>query len=169
MTSELRKLAVAILDKHRLMTLATNRGDGWPQATIVGYANDGLVLYFIVARLSQKFANMSADARVSAAIGSDFSDPNAIKGISLAGRAAIVTESHEYQRAMTAFLSRFPEYADWPRPGAATAPLMRIRPEIISVLDYSKGFGHSDLVTVEDDELRNAAPQPRSDWMARFA
>ena len=32
--------AVDILDKYRLMAIATLRPDGWPQATMVSYAND---------------------------------------------------------------------------------------------------------------------------------
>ena len=28
--------------------------------------------------------------------------------------------------------------------------LYRIRPEVVSVLDYRKGFGHTDLAVVED-------------------
>ena len=39
---------VDLLDRERLMTLACNRPDGWPQATTVGYLNDGLNLYFII-------------------------------------------------------------------------------------------------------------------------
>jgi hypothetical protein len=31
--------------------------------------------------------------------------------------------------------------------------LLRIVPEIISVLDYSKGFGHSDLVSFSERDL----------------
>ena len=54
MTPELRDAVLGILDKHRIMTLATNRSDGWPQATVVGYANDGLRIYCFVSRLSQK-------------------------------------------------------------------------------------------------------------------
>jgi len=169
MKSDLRKLAESILDGHRLMTIATNRKDGWPQATIVGYANDGLVIYFLIARLSQKFANIKNDSRVSAAIGSDFSDPDTIKGLSLAGRAGIVTKADEYDRAISVFLKRFPEYEAWPLPNPASAPLMKITPEILSVLDYSKGFGHSDLVTVEEGDLRHAAAQPAADWSGRKA
>jgi hypothetical protein len=30
-----------------------NRPDGWPQATIVGYVNDGLTLYFLCSPQSQ--------------------------------------------------------------------------------------------------------------------
>jgi nitroimidazol reductase NimA-like FMN-containing flavoprotein (pyridoxamine 5'-phosphate oxidase superfamily) len=166
MKSELRSTAIALLDSHRLMTLATNRRDGWPQATMVGYANDELVIYFVVSRLSQKFANLKADPRVSAAIGKDYASPEAIKGISLAGRAAVVAGAEEYERASGLFLSRFPEFAEWPKPSPAISAFLKIKPEILSIIDYSKGFGHSDLVTVERSDFWHAAPQERSDWMA---
>ncbi len=51
------------------MVLAALRPDGWPQATMVGYVSDGLVLYFAISRASQKLANRPATARVSIAIG----------------------------------------------------------------------------------------------------
>jgi hypothetical protein len=44
---EIRKKILALLEQHRIMTIATLRPDGWPQATTVGYANDGLTLYFL--------------------------------------------------------------------------------------------------------------------------
>jgi hypothetical protein len=43
-----------VLDEHRIMTLAANRADGWPQVTIVGYVNDGYLLYCFVGGNSQK-------------------------------------------------------------------------------------------------------------------
>ena len=43
-----------LLDGQRLMTLATNRADGRPQASTLGYLNDGLNLYFVTARDSEK-------------------------------------------------------------------------------------------------------------------
>jgi len=58
MTPELRDAVLGILDKHRIMTLATNRPDGWPQATVVGYANDGLKIYCFVSRLSSSMPNL---------------------------------------------------------------------------------------------------------------
>lgn len=169
MKSNLRDLALRILGEHRIMTVATNRSDGWPQATIVAYANSGLVLYFFIARLSQKFANLKRDSRVSAAIGDDFDNPDTITGLSLAGNAEIVTEDSEYERGAGIFLDRFPEYADWPKPNPAIAPLMKITPTLLSIIDYSKGFGHSDLVQVEEGDLRQPIPQPRSDWLGRSA
>ena len=55
--------AITILNQNRIMTIATVRPDGWPQATIVGYANEGFRLYFLIYRTSQKFANIAHDDR----------------------------------------------------------------------------------------------------------
>ncbi|MEK7662654.1 MAG: pyridoxamine 5'-phosphate oxidase family protein, partial [Actinomycetota bacterium] len=49
MKREFKQQIVDLLDRHRIMTVATNRADGWPQATVVGYANDGLIIYGFVA------------------------------------------------------------------------------------------------------------------------
>jgi hypothetical protein len=84
-----------------------------------------------------------------------------IKGISLAARARPVEDKKEFERAGELFLKRYPEYASWPPPDPSLAPMMRFTPEIISVLDYVKGFGHSDLVNVNRDDL-----SLRSDWRA---
>ena len=166
MTPELRDFAVRILDEHRIMTLATNRPDGWPQATVVGYCNDGLKLYCFIARLSQKYSNIIRDPRISAAIASDFSRPLDIKGLSLAGKATPVTQEPEFSRAFEIFMKRYPEYANWPRPNPAFAPMLRITPTVVSLLDYSKGFGHSDLVNIEEQDLRPAGAQ-RHHWFGR--
>ena len=37
MDDTLKSKILELLDQHRLMTVATNRPDGWPQATTVGY------------------------------------------------------------------------------------------------------------------------------------
>ena len=164
MNDGLRDLAVRLLDSHRIMTIATNRPDGWPQATVVGYANDGLTIYCFVSRLSQKYANIMRDKRVSIAIGNDFSDPSQIQGLSLAAKAFPVEQKSEFDRACEVFMKRYPEYASWPRPDPKVAPMLRFMPEIISVLDYSKGFGHSDLVSVSAGDLGPA--KSRSNWLA---
>ncbi len=164
MNHDLRDLAVRLLDEHRIMTIATNRPDGWPQATVVGYTNAGLTIYCFVSRLSQKYANIMRDKRVSIAIAGDVPDPLQIKGLSLAAKAVPVEQENEYTRAYDMFMKRYPEYAKWPRPDPKIAPMLRITPEIISVLDYSKGFGHSDLVSVSPGDL--SAAQSRSSWFA---
>jgi nitroimidazol reductase NimA-like FMN-containing flavoprotein (pyridoxamine 5'-phosphate oxidase superfamily) len=164
MSDGLRERAVGLLSANRIMTLATNRKDGWPQATTVGYANDGLTLYCFVSRFSQKYANIRRDPRVSIAIAGDFTDPLQIKGLSLAAKANSVEEQAEYDGAYDLFLKRYPEYASWPRPALEITPMLRIVPEIVSLLDYSKGFGHSDLLRVSPGDIH--ATQSQSLWLA---
>ena len=42
MEEGIRTKILTLLDQHRIMTVATLRPDGWPQATTVGYVNEGL-------------------------------------------------------------------------------------------------------------------------------
>src|SRR5262245_5863758 len=95
MKREFKRQIVELLDMHRIMSIATNRADGWPQATVVGYANDGLIIYCFIARDGQKFTNIAADPRVSMAIAKDYPQPLQIKGLSLAGRALLVEDRSE--------------------------------------------------------------------------
>jgi hypothetical protein len=95
--------------------------------------------------------------------------PNLLAPAKLAGRAEIVAGDDEYERAADIFLNRFSEYASRPKPNPAIAPLMKITPTLLSIIDYSKGFGHSDLVQVNEGDLRQPVPQPHSDWLGRSA
>ncbi len=160
MTKELtpaaRNLALRILSEHRLMSLATNRSDGWPQATTVSYVNEALVLYGFISRMSQKYMNIVKDPRVSVCMAGEFSNPREIRGVSLAGRAEQVLEKDEYSRIWQLFRNRFPEYDSWPQPNPALAPLVRIVPTVISVVDYAQEFGHSESFRVSAHDLHRA-------------
>ncbi|HRD29410.1 MAG TPA: pyridoxamine 5'-phosphate oxidase family protein [Caulobacter sp.] len=148
---DLRARFIAELDRRRVLSLATLRPDGWPQATIVGYVNDGPAIYFMISRESQKFANLTADPRVSICVGEDVADPMAIGGASMAATVAEVTDSAERARAMALMFKRYPEYEGMMKDVDTTQMgLMRATPFIASVLTYEKGFGHTD-------ELRLAA------------
>jgi len=140
--------AVEIIDQYRLMTLATLRADGWPQATMVNYANEGLLLYFIISRQSQKYANIDRDSRVSIMIGRDFDDPSQIKAVSIAANASEVRDPAQRERAIRLVLERHPALARFGRPDLMHSAVMRAYCSIVTILDYSKGFGHSDLLTV---------------------
>jgi nitroimidazol reductase NimA-like FMN-containing flavoprotein (pyridoxamine 5'-phosphate oxidase superfamily) len=151
MDEQIRKKILSLLDEHRVMTIATVRPDGWPQATTVGYAHDGLTLYFLCGRDSQKAANLAQDDRVSLTIDHDTPEVMAITGLSMAARARRVTNDGEGERVVQMLLSRYPEQ---PLPGPMPSPrdvsIFRLIPSIISVLDYSKGFGHTDLVSCDE-------------------
>jgi general stress protein 26 len=162
MKAKLKDGVLRLLKEHRVMSIATNRPDGWPQATMVGYVNDGLTLYCFIARDSQKHVNVLRDPRVSIAIGSDARLPLDIQGLSLAGKAHVVDDNAEWNRVTALRLARYPEYAALPppvfrgdalariapQPPSAQVVLLRIEPEVFSVIDYSQGFGHTDLITV---------------------
>jgi nitroimidazol reductase NimA-like FMN-containing flavoprotein (pyridoxamine 5'-phosphate oxidase superfamily) len=61
MDEMIKQKILALLDENRIMTIATLRPDGWPQATTVGYVNKGLTLYFLCGLDSQKAANLARD------------------------------------------------------------------------------------------------------------
>jgi len=110
--------------------------------------NDGLTIYFLCSPQSQKAANLARDSRVSLTIDHDVSNPMAITGLSMAALAQPVTDQSEVAKAMNVLGTRYPEYMSLPMPKSEEIAVYRVMPKVISVLDYSKGFGHSDLVTV---------------------
>lgn len=148
MESTLRNNIIDLLHEHRIMTVATNRPDGWPQATTVGYVSDGLTLYFLCGPQSQKAQNLARDSRLSLTIDHDVTDPMAIRGLSAAARAYPISDAAEMSRVLGMLATKYPEYAAFPKPKLEEILVFRVVPEVISVLDYSKGFGHTDLVTL---------------------
>ena len=149
MDGKIRKKILALLDQHRIMTIATLRPDGWPQATTVGYVNEGLTLYFLCGLDSQKAANLAQDDRVSLTIDHDTPDMMAITGLSMAAHAQAVTEPAEAEKVLRMLPLKYPEQIDLPvpMPTPEDVRIFRLTPTVISVLDYSKGFGHTDLVS----------------------
>lgn len=149
MDEEIRKKILALLDRHRIMTVATLRPDGWPQATTVGYVNDGLTIYFLCGLESQKAANLGRDDRVSLTIDHDTPNLMEITGLSMGGRARAVTDKAEAGKVLELLAKRYPEQDSLPieMPTPDDVRIFRVTPKVISVLDYSKGFGHTDLVT----------------------
>ena len=159
----------ALLDAHQIMTIATLRRDGWPQATTVSYANDGLVLYSIIGRNTQKYLNIVRDPRVSVAISSDSAQPLQYKGLSLGGHATVVENSGQIERFRAIVLSRNPQYKEFPPPDQTMIAVLCVKPEVVSIIDYSKGFGHSDLVRILPDQRVELVEAMRHHWAGRQA
>jgi len=156
--------AIEILDQNRLMAIATIRADGWPQTTMVGYANEDILLYFVISRTSQKFANIARDNRVSLVVGRDFYDPSTIRALSIAARADEVRDPKQRERAIKLLLGRHPGLERLERPHPDHSAVMRANPEVITILDYSKGFGHADLLTVAPGGLTEMTAARDDDW-----
>jgi hypothetical protein len=68
--------------------------------------------------------------------------------LSAGGKAARVTEPKEMDRVGQLTLQKFSQIAQYAPIDIEKLMLFRVRPEVILVLDYRKGFGHTDLVYV---------------------
>ncbi|HSU30819.1 MAG TPA: pyridoxamine 5'-phosphate oxidase family protein [Bryobacteraceae bacterium] len=149
MDEEIRQKILTILDQHRIMTIATLRPDGWPQATTVGYASEGFTLYFLCGPDSQKAANLARDDRVSLTVDHDTPQVMEITGLSMAAHAHPVIDPAEGEKVLRMLMLKYPQQNSLPlpMPNPADVRMFRVTPTVISVLDYSKGFAHTDLVT----------------------
>lgn len=141
--------ALTILNANRIMSIATVRPDGWPQATIVGYANEGFRLYFLIYRNSQKFENISRDNRVAITVGQEPSQLEQIKAVYSGCKVHEVTDLAEQSRAWTILAERHPNLTDLAPPETAEVATMVAQCHYISVLDYSQGLGHAESLVLE--------------------
>src|SRR6187402_1456061 len=114
MDDAIKRTILTLLDQHRIMTIATLRPDGWPQATTVGYVSEGLTLYFLCGLDSQKAANLARDNRVSLAIDHDTSDLMAITGLSMAAHAQAVTDRAEASKVLRLLPLKYPAQKSLP-------------------------------------------------------
>jgi nitroimidazol reductase NimA-like FMN-containing flavoprotein (pyridoxamine 5'-phosphate oxidase superfamily) len=151
MDESMKQKILALLDSHRIMTIATLRPDGWPQATTVGFVNKGLTLWFLCGLASQKARNLAKDDRVSITIDHDTPDLLSITGLSMAARAHRVIDRAEAEEVLAMLPLKYPDApastAQLKMPAPEEVALFRVVPEVVSVLDYTKGFAHTDLVT----------------------
>lgn len=163
---ELKARVIELLDENRIMTVATIRPDGWPQATMVGYAHDDLMLYFVVARSSQKFANIRLDPRVSIAIGRlsigiGEAHHDRILGLSMAARVSEVTDASEIEHVNLLAARQCPEQPVF-APREVSAAVLRATPAVISLIDLSMGPGEPQLLEVAREmSVHRAASRPQ--------
>jgi len=147
MDKKMEEFVLDILQSHRILTLATLRDDGYPQANTVSYANDGLTIYFVTGATSSKVRNISNCNKVSLTIDRDYADWSKIKGVSMGAIAEVMTNPEEIEKAMGLLMQKFPALQEMPEPEEPPA-VIKITPEIVSVLNYGVEFGHTDLVEV---------------------
>lgn len=149
MQPDTERFILDMLQAHNILTLATVREDGYPQATTVGYVHEGLILYIGTFAEAQKVANIRRCPKVSLTIDKDNDDWSQIKGLSMGGTAEILTDPDAIARVATLFTAKFPQIAALAVPiDPATVVFLKVTPSVISVLDYTKGFGHTELVSV---------------------
>lgn len=150
MHTETHAQIIRILDETFDMALATVRPDGFPLATVVTFVHDDLTIYFATEAASQKAQNIARNDKVSLTITPPYETWSDIEGISLGGHARRITDAEECARIEQLMLDRFPEVADMVAAETEASAFFRIDPVVISLLDYRKGFGHAELIQVQD-------------------
>ena len=130
------------LKSHNVMTLATVKADGRPLAHTVEYASDGATVYFITAMHSRKALNIIANNHVAYTVDEDYTDWSKIQGVQMEGKAAILTEKADVDKAMGVYLRKFPAAAQLlPSPDLV---FIKVEPTAGYFLDYTRGFTHRE-------------------------
>ncbi|MGJ7917197.1 pyridoxamine 5'-phosphate oxidase family protein [Massilia sp. LXY-6] len=148
MEQEQQAFVLRVLDTAQDLTLATIRPDGYPQATTVSFAHENMLIYVGIGRHSQKADNIRGNGKVSLTINLPYHDWREIRGLSMSASAELLDDPREAAEAAACLERRFPAVSEWCGPDMAhEVAFVRIRPQMVSVIDYSKGFGHTELVS----------------------
>ncbi len=149
MTPSTKRFILEQLKTHRNMSFATVRPDGYPQATTVAYANDGLTLYFACERNSQKVRNLRRSPKVSLTINKDWAGWKKITGLSMGATAKILERPADTERAYALLSRKFKEMKGLTAQDLAATAFVRVQPKVVSLLDYRRGFGWTRQVRVQ--------------------
>lgn len=136
----------AILTEGMDTTIATLRPDGAPHATTVSYASDGVAIFFGCGDRSQKAANLARDSRVALTVNLPHKDWAQIRGLSISGRAHELRDPDDIALVGLLFMVKYPEAAQLITGPEDSIVFFRVDLEVVSILDYRKGFGHTELV-----------------------
>lgn len=152
MISDPQQVALAYLQQHRVMTLATNGPDGlW--AAAVFYANDGFDLYFLSAGHTRHARNIAETPRIAATIQESYADWEAIQGIQMAGVGEQLSGLQRL-KAIALYQAKFSFLAQAPAAIQAAFEKVnwyRLRPYQLYFVDNSKGFGHRDEIRLDEN------------------
>src|SRR6516162_11395752 len=145
MDPALREEILSVLKAATDMTIATIRPDGYPQATTVSFVSDGLTMYFGCAAESQKAQNIAHNDKVSLTVTLPYFNWEEIRGLSMGGTATPVTDPNEINRVSELMLRKFPQILEYALAGKKGLFLVRITPEVISLLITAKDLGTPTL------------------------
>lgn len=139
-----------LLDSQTLMTLGTNSPEGQPHLSTLGYANDGLNLYFITARGSEKRRNILADPRVAVAIRGRAEEGEAV-GLSIEGRAAAVEDPAEIAALEARVEARTPQQAPF-APCSDDVVVVKVVPQILKAVAVVDGRSQAQTFSIGDPD-----------------
>ena len=166
MNRETRRLVLELLSRGETMTFATVRPDGFPQATTVAYASNGLTLWFACDRACQKIRNLARSPKASLTVNGQGRDWGRLQGLSM-GALAEVAAGAEARRGLALLGRKFPAMAGLSAEERAGTAVVKVVPVAISVIDYTKGFGHTELYALRRGPRRRRGCAPREESRPR--
>ena len=136
MTAVLDRAARAFLARHRVAHFATADATGVPHVVPLCYARTGDRLYFVVdAKPKQpgglalkRMRNLAENAAVALIVDDYAEDWTRLAFLLVHGRAAVVTDKRERERALVALRTRYPQYRSMALRGPEH-PVVRITPK----------------------------------------
>jgi uncharacterized protein YhbP (UPF0306 family) len=141
----LRARILGVLQSQQLMTLATLRADGYPQASILNYIADDFTVYFATDAASQKVANIAFNNKVSVAIAVETEDFYKLSGLSMTGVARRILEKEVADEYSLRLFRRLPQSKRFVPADTQQLALFAVTPVVISLIDYAAGFGTTYL------------------------
>jgi nitroimidazol reductase NimA-like FMN-containing flavoprotein (pyridoxamine 5'-phosphate oxidase superfamily) len=140
-----RAIILNLLAHHNVMTLATIRPDGFPQATTVYYVNTSFTLYFGTEATSQKAGNIALNNKVSVAIAGETGNPYKLKALSLSGVATKIVDSRRSRELQLLLFKALPGAKRFAQVESNHLFVYSITPVAISLVDYVAGYGKTFL------------------------
>jgi uncharacterized protein YhbP (UPF0306 family) len=141
----LKAKIVEVLQSQHLMTLATLRPDGYPQASILNYIADDITLYFATDAASQKVANIGFNNKVSVAIAVETEDFYKLSGLSMTGVARRILDKEAAAEFSLRLFRKLPQSKRYVPQDPDQLALFAVTPVAISLIDYTSGFGTTHL------------------------
>ena len=144
MEREINKKIESYLLSHYYARIATLKPDGCPVVHTVGYASEGATVYIMTDRPSRKARNIMKNPHVAYAVDENYEDFSRIQGIQMEGKAVVVEEKAEIEKAMKMLQEKFKQYATLPP--ERDFVIIRVDPVAGYYLDNSVRFGHRDKI-----------------------
>ncbi|MGW6701013.1 pyridoxamine 5'-phosphate oxidase family protein [Nocardia sp. NPDC055049] len=114
--AEVQEAITELLRTEELAALATIDEQGAPSTSAMHIAADGLIAYMHTFQFNRKHAQMQQNPNVSYVVShlppDGFAGRHAIHSVQIQGRATLVTDPAEIQRAVTLSFEQFPWLAD---------------------------------------------------------
>jgi uncharacterized protein YhbP (UPF0306 family) len=131
---------VSYLASHNLLSFATADDNGNPFVRSVEYVNNGSNIYFLTDAKSTKIEHIKNNSNVAYTVDEDLADWSRIQGIQMRGKALIIGDKEEKERAMNMLRSKFPQFNAMPSEGVEVC-IVKIIPTTGIFIDNPSGFG----------------------------